>query len=203
MDKYKLRRYLKLRHELVHARFDEAQGKWHLKLRRPVPGTELGKEDDIQYEIIEDTADFVHAGIGALSRWSWPDIDGLKDFRGTLLHSANWELRDDSGVLSTEWQESVKDWGDKRVGVIGVGSSGLQIVPALQPRVKHVYNYVRGKTWLSPPFVSQKIDELEKGGTAYTNCRISLTRLFYRLLMILDRSLHRRRQGTLQRSFLL
>ena len=32
------------------------------------------------------------------------------------------------------------------------GSSALQIVPALQPRVKKLYNYVRGKTWLAVPF---------------------------------------------------
>lgn len=163
-------RYIKLRHELIHARYNEAEGKWHLKIRRPVPGTESGSEAEIKYEIIDDTADFVHAGIGTLSRWSWPKIDGLRDFRGTLVHSASWEFLNESGQGLKEWEESVKDWGDKRVGIIGVGSSALQIVPALRPHVKHIYNYVRGKTWLSPPFASGKIDELQKGGTASTNC---------------------------------
>ena len=115
VDKYKLMRYIKLRHELIHARYDEAEGKWHLRIRRPVPGMEHGKGDETQYEVIEDTADFVHAGTGTLSRWNWPDIEGLKDFRGTLLHPAEW----DSGELPTR-QESIKSWTDKRIGIIGV-----------------------------------------------------------------------------------
>ncbi|EJD00095.1 FAD/NAD-binding domain-containing protein [Fomitiporia mediterranea MF3/22] len=154
VDKFKLMRYIKLQHEIVHARFDEASGKWHLRIRRPMSDAPPGS---IQYETFDDTADFVFAGLGALSRWSWPDIPGLNDFKGKLLHSADWET-DEKGL----WQEGVKDWGDKKIGVIGVGSSGLQIVPALQPRVKHLYNYVRGKTWLAPPFASHKLLELMK-----------------------------------------
>lgn len=112
VDKYKLMRYIKLEHELVHARYDEGSGKWHLRLRRPVPGSVPA---DAQYEVIEDTADFVLSGVGSLSRWRWPDIEGLRAFKGKLVHSAAWET-DEAG----SWQGSVADWGDKRVGVIGV-----------------------------------------------------------------------------------
>lgn len=52
-------------------------------------------------------------GIGALSRWSWPDIEGLNTFGGRLIHSAQWD------VEGSTWQE---DWKDKNVGVIGVVS---------------------------------------------------------------------------------
>ena len=55
------------------------------------------------------------------------------------------------------------------------GSSALQIVPALQPRVKRLYNYVRGKTWLSPPFASDKMDELTKGKAHSENCELIIT----------------------------
>ncbi|KAH7925133.1 FAD/NAD(P)-binding domain-containing protein [Leucogyrophana mollusca] len=151
VDKYKLSKYIKLQHELIHARYDESSGKWHLKLRRPVAES---TSDQPQYEEIEDTADFVLCGAGGLSRWSWPDIEGLKSFKGKLLHSADWETDD--------WKEGVKDWGDKRVGVIGVGSSALQMVPALQPRVGKLFNFVRGKTWLATPFFSEKLADLMK-----------------------------------------
>lgn len=30
----------------------------------------------------------------------------------------------------------------------------MQVVPALQPYVKHLDNYVRGRTWVSRPFVA-------------------------------------------------
>lgn len=45
------------------------------------------------------------------------------------------------------------DFTDKRVGVIGAGSSSIQIVPSLQ-RISgtHVSTFVRSKTWISPPF---------------------------------------------------
>ncbi|EIW74531.1 FAD/NAD(P)-binding domain-containing protein [Coniophora puteana RWD-64-598 SS2] len=187
--KYKLERYLKLSHELVHARYDEPSGKWHLRLRRPVPATakytqtpdtngatdtnnsngsrktNRTAEEEEETEEIEDTADFVLFCAGGLSRWSWPDIEGLRSFEGTLLHSAKW--------MSDDWQEDVKDWGDKRVGVIGVGSSALQIVPALQPKVGQVLNFVRGKTWLSPPFFSETLADLMKRDPDSTNYTFS------------------------------
>ncbi|KAG9314939.1 hypothetical protein JVU11DRAFT_4047 [Chiua virens] len=149
VEKYKLAPYIKLQHELTHARYDEAEAKWYLRIRRP--GPEFTQEEP-SFEEFEDTADFVFCAAGCLSRWSWPDIDGLKDFQGKLIHSADWD--------TDNWREGVEDWKDKRVGVIGVGSSAIQIVPALQPYVGRLYNFVRGKTWLVPPFFADRISEL-------------------------------------------
>lgn len=56
----------------------------------------------------------------AFSNWKWPDIDGLHSFNGQLVHSANWP-------------ESC-DFKNKKVAVIGIGSSGIQIVPKLATR---------------------------------------------------------------------
>jgi len=52
------------------------------------------------------------------SHWKWPEIDGLQNFKGHLIHSADWP----------------KDfeYAGKRVAVLGNGASGVQIVPALQ-----------------------------------------------------------------------
>ena len=111
-------RYIKLQHELVHAQYDEGQGKWHLKIRRPVA---TGEGEEEKFEVIEDVADFVMAGTGTLSRWGWPDIEGLWDFKGKVIHSADWEQSD-------SWQETVKDWSSKRVGVIGVVSASFRSV---------------------------------------------------------------------------
>lgn len=106
-------RYIQLRTELIHARYDEATGKWHLRLKRPVANS--SPDAEVQYEEFEDTADFVVSGVGALSRWSWPDLEGLWDFKGKVLHSAGWEVGDNEA-----WQDKVKDWKDKKIGVIGV-----------------------------------------------------------------------------------
>ncbi|KAK7686490.1 hypothetical protein QCA50_010087 [Cerrena zonata] len=158
VSKYKLHQHLHLQHELVYARWDSPTSQWHIRLKRPSPNSETG------FEEIEDKADFLFSGMGGLSRWSWPDIKGLDKYKGVLYHSAQWDVME-----GQSWQDTVKDWGEKTVGVIGVGSSGIQIVPALQSRVKHLYNYVRGKTWLSPPFASDKMSELLKGDPGSEN----------------------------------
>lgn len=40
--------------------------------------------------------------------------------------------------------------------MIGNGSSGLQIVPAMQPKVSKLVNYCRGPTWISVNFCADK-----------------------------------------------
>ncbi|KAI0942198.1 hypothetical protein AcW1_002883 [Taiwanofungus camphoratus] len=155
VDKYKLMRYIKLRHQLLHARYHEPSGKWHLRIRRPV-STVGAINNQSDSEDFEDTADILFLAVGGQSRWKWPDIDGLDDFKGTLFHSANFDVGDQP------WEEAVEKWHDKKVGVIGVGSSAIQIVPALQPRVAKVVNFAKGKAWLSPGFAISKIAEILK-----------------------------------------
>lgn len=61
------------------------------------------------------------------------------------------------------------DYSDKSVAVIGVGSSAIQVVPALQPKTKQVDNYVRGKTWVATPFASKTLLAINPSGE---NCRL-------------------------------
>ncbi|KAH9932370.1 uncharacterized protein B0H18DRAFT_904183 [Fomitopsis serialis] len=162
-------RYIKLQHRVVHARYDEPTGKWHLRIRRPPPPNvtlESPPNEGEAYEEFEDTADLLFTGVGSLSRWKWPEIDGLKDFEGKLFHTADFEVGDGDKA----WQEAIHDWKDKRVGVIGVGSSAIQIVPALQSRVKKIVNFVRGKTWISTPFSGAKMAELMQRDPEAENC---------------------------------
>lgn len=58
-------------------------------------------------EVIDDFCDiFINAG-GILNSWRWPAIPGLENYKGTLVHTANW---DDSISLK-----------GKHVGLIGNG----------------------------------------------------------------------------------
>lgn len=75
-------------------------------------------------------------GTGLLNTWNWPEIPGLHDFKGPYMHSANWDKS--------------FDWTDKRVALIGAGSSGIQILPQIQPKAKQVVHFMKGKTWVSP-----------------------------------------------------
>lgn len=52
--------------------------------------------------------------------------------------------------------------------MIGNGSSGIQIVPAMLPKVTHIDHYIRGRTWIAPTFAR---DEIDKRGAGLENCK--------------------------------
>ncbi len=110
MDKYKVRRFIKLRHEVLHARYDEPTGKWHLRICRP-------KAHSDELEEFEDIADVLITAVGAISRWKLPDIEGRESFKGELYHTAGFNPTEKT------WAEEAEKWKDKRVGVVGLVSS--------------------------------------------------------------------------------
>ncbi|KAJ3795118.1 FAD/NAD-binding domain-containing protein [Lentinula aff. detonsa] len=175
VEKFHLDSYIKLRHRLTRAQYDEESGKWNLTIQRPIKeeqsprngSSQGGGQDNL--EEIEDTADVLFTGIGSLSRWQWPEIEGLETFQGKVIHSAQWETGEGDSGAKTKWEDTVKNWGDKKIGVIGVGSSAIQIVPALQPRVKTVSNFVRSKTWVSASFVREHLVSLANGDETVDN----------------------------------
>lgn len=75
------------------------------------------------------------------SAWSWPNITGLKDFQGTLCHTANYDPK--------------TDLDGKRVAVIGIGSSGVQIIPNIVNQVSKLYAWVRSPTWMTAGFAQK------------------------------------------------
>ncbi|TFK24823.1 FAD/NAD-P-binding domain-containing protein [Coprinopsis marcescibilis] len=164
VDKYKLWPYIKLQHKVVRAQYDELTGKWTLKIRRPKVPVQGQSEGGMEFEEFEDTADIVLSAMGALGRWNWPDISGLAEYKGKLIHSAEWETGEGDPLAG--WRTTVKSWASKRVAVIGVSSSGTQIVTALQPRVGKLVNYARSKTWMTVLFGHDKMHELAKDPNA-------------------------------------
>jgi cation diffusion facilitator CzcD-associated flavoprotein CzcO len=55
----------------------------------------------------------------------------------------------------------------KKVAVNGNGPSGIQIVPAMLPKVAHLDHYIKGRTWISPTFARY---EIGKRDTDIENC---------------------------------
>ena len=90
-EKYGVKKYLRLAHKALEARWDDNTAKWTVKLQDIQPG-----------EIFDDSADALMLGIGVLNEWKWPEIPGLHAFQGTLLHSAVWEdnFQHNVGVLA-------------------------------------------------------------------------------------------------------
>ncbi|ETI27954.1 hypothetical protein G647_00403 [Cladophialophora carrionii CBS 160.54] len=137
-DKYDIRKYMKFNHKAIEARWNEKTSKWHVKFQR--------LDSD---EVVEDVGDVFMTGIGVLNEWKWPSIEGIHSFKGKLLHSANWDPE--------------YDVTGKEIAVIGAGSSGIQIVPTLQPKVKSMDHYVRGRTWIAATFGNELVRERNNG----------------------------------------
>ncbi|MEE9414929.1 MAG: NAD(P)/FAD-dependent oxidoreductase, partial [Acidimicrobiales bacterium] len=85
-------------------------------------------------EGLVDTADVVIAATGVLHHPSYPDIDGLETFAGSIFHSARWD-------------HEVPLEGSK-VGVIGTGSTAIQITGALVEKVEHFSLFQRTAQWI-------------------------------------------------------
>jgi cation diffusion facilitator CzcD-associated flavoprotein CzcO len=83
-----------------------------------------------------DVADFVIAATGVLHHPALPDISGLETFDGACFHSARWD-------------HDVPLEG-RRVGVVGTGSSAIQIVSALVDRVSELTLFQRTAQWVAP-----------------------------------------------------
>jgi cation diffusion facilitator CzcD-associated flavoprotein CzcO len=112
---------------LPHIRFGEAvarceftDGRWHLT-------TESGHQDE---------ADVVIAATGVLHHPRYPNIEGLDRFEGSVFHSARWDHSVDlEGV---------------RLGIIGTGSTGVQIVCGVVDRVSNLSLFQRTAQWIMP-----------------------------------------------------
>ncbi|MDT5017095.1 MAG: hypothetical protein QOD39_3255 [Mycobacterium sp.] len=79
-------------------------------------------------------ADFVIAATGVLHHPFTPDIPGLKTFGGDVVHTARWD-----NDIVTE---------GRRIAVIGTGSTGVQVVAALQRKAAHISHFVRTPQWV-------------------------------------------------------
>ena len=82
-----------------------------------------------------DVGDFVISATGVLHHPTHPDIAGLDSFEGASFHSARWD-------------HDVPLAG-KRVGVVGTGSSAIQIVSALVDRVAALSLFQRTPQWIT------------------------------------------------------
>ena len=132
--KYGADRFIKLQHKVVEAAWNQEEGKWHVKVEKP------------DGEVFEDTSDIVISARGNLNNKQWPDVPGLWDFKGEIMHSAAWNQQ--------------YDFTNKRVGIIGSGSSAIQIVPKLQAKEGAKLNcFIRNRTWISPPLAQGTQDK--------------------------------------------
>ncbi|MGJ3509558.1 flavin-containing monooxygenase [Enemella sp. A6] len=83
------------------------------------------------------TARFIVAGSGSISAPQLPDYEGVTEYRGEVYHTGRWPAEN-------------PDFSGKRVGVMGVGSSGVQVIPELAKVAEELVVFQRTPAYTLP-----------------------------------------------------
>lgn len=136
-DKYNLRPAMRFNHRVEGADYDEDGGYWTVRVadREPLTGRIL------------------ILATGFLSQPHKPDIPGIDDFAGRVIHTADWDHD--------------YDLDGKRAAVIGTGATAVQLIPEIAKRLGRLDVYQRTPIWVTPKFD--------------TDIPVSLRKLFARL----------------------
>lgn len=124
-DRLDLRKDIRLSTWVEKAVYDEDANTWTVHFG---DGTSL-------------TTTYLVSGMGVLSQPNFPAIEGIDTFRGEKYHSARWP------------REGV-DLSGKRVGLIGLGASGIQMVPEIGKVAGEFYVFQR-----TPNFVVETTND--------------------------------------------
>ena len=121
-DKYDVRRYMRFNTAVEGARWDEDAKAWRVAL---ADGDTL-------------TARFLITATGFLSHPHTPEIPGISDFTGRVIHTTAW---DDS-----------HDFTGRRAAVIGTGATAVQLIPELAKKTAELTVYQRTAIHVVPKF---------------------------------------------------
>ncbi|KAL6248456.1 hypothetical protein RBB50_004711 [Rhinocladiella similis] len=120
VERHDLRRDMQFNTEVLSADWEEASQKWRVELS-------TGETVHVRYLV---------TALGLLSKANYPDIPGLDTFQGVKCHTAAWP-RD-------------LDLTGKRVGVIGCGSTGVQVITDIAPKVSSLISFQRHPQYSVP-----------------------------------------------------
>ncbi len=146
-DRLDLRPHIELAARVTSAHWDEQEKRWHVT-------SETGRLAH---------ARFVIAAVGLLSASYVPDIPGVDRFRGESFHTARWP------------REPI-EFSGKRVGVIGTGSTGVQLIPEVAKECASLSVFQRTPNYCVPlrnsPIDADQRRELEENAHAvFERCR--------------------------------
>jgi cation diffusion facilitator CzcD-associated flavoprotein CzcO len=142
-DRLGLRRDIRFNTRVVAMKFDEDAAVWIVE-------TDAGESF---------VAPFVVAASGILSAPLEPDIPGMDAFAGTSLYTSRWPKR---GF----------DLTGKRVGVIGTGSTGVQLIPVVARQADQLCVFQRSPAYTLPWHVrALEAGELDEMKAHYSEIR--------------------------------
>ncbi len=103
--------------------WDNAQSRWNVTTDR---------EDKL-------SADFAVIANGPYGLPKLPGLPGIQSFRGRMFHSSRWDYEYTGGDPNSPLDKL----GDKVLGVVGTGATGVQIIPEVAKTAKHLYVFQR------------------------------------------------------------
>ena len=121
VEKFQLAEHIHFNCWLTHAHWQEAERHWWLALG---DGRQL-------------KADFVISAIGLLSVPTKPRYEGVDRFKGDSFHTF-------------EWPDEPVSLEGKRVGVVGTGATGIQVIGEIAPIVDSLHVFQRRPNWAAP-----------------------------------------------------
>jgi cation diffusion facilitator CzcD-associated flavoprotein CzcO len=120
-DRFDMRRDISFSTRITEAVFDEASNRWQIR-------TDGGEQISAQFLI---------SAVGCLSATNLPDFEGLDQFEGEWYHTG-------------EWPHEPVDFAGKRVGLIGTGSTGIQVTPVVAEKAGHLTVFQRTPNYSLP-----------------------------------------------------
>lgn len=120
-ERFDLRRDITFNSRVTAAVFDEKTCRWQVS-------TDTGEQVSARFCVM---------ATGALSVTRLPDIAGIADFSGPIYHTG-------------AWPHTLVDFSDKRVGIIGTGSSGIQAITAIAKQAKALVVFQRTANFSIP-----------------------------------------------------
>ena len=80
------------------------------------------------------TSNIVISAVGQLNKPSVPDINGIDEFNGPIIHTGAWD--------------SSFNYKDKNIALIGTGASGMQVAPEIAKEAKSLTIFQRTPHWI-------------------------------------------------------
>jgi cation diffusion facilitator CzcD-associated flavoprotein CzcO len=130
-DKFDLRQDISFNCRVSAAIYDETSNEWDI---------------EIDHRLHVRARYFITA-LGPLSAAQLPNIEGIGSFEGLAVHT-------------TQWPHHQVDFTGKRVGVIGTGSTGVQVIQEAAKTARSLTVFQRSPHWATP-LVNGPIDEAE------------------------------------------
>jgi cation diffusion facilitator CzcD-associated flavoprotein CzcO len=131
VEKYGIDKYARYGTEVRAARWDDAAARWTLTT---ASGDTL-------------TADIVVSALGMFNELTYPDVEGLQSFTGTMFHTARWD-----------WDHHLDG---ERVAVIGAAASAIQLVPEVAKVAGQLTLFQRSANWVAPkedtPYTTEQL----------------------------------------------